>query len=104
MAWDISSRNSDEESFYHIIRDICAPESLESLQIHEDIDRIFMSLIRTVKFRNVKGLFAVLNEDSSDWRVMPVRALNGLIARTCQGLEWLVLGHKHTLYEVIYTR
>jgi hypothetical protein len=104
VAWDISSRDSDEESFYDIIRDICAPESLESLQVHEGIDPIFMSLIRTVRFRNVKGLFAVLNEDSSDWRVMPVRALNGLITRTCQGLEWLVLGHKHPLDEDIYTR
>ncbi|KAF5540441.1 hypothetical protein FMEXI_8400 [Fusarium mexicanum] len=58
-----------------------------------------MSLIQTVRLRNVKRLFAVLNEDRSDWEVILIRALNELVAHGCQGLEWLVLDHKHALRE-----
>lgn len=81
------------------MRDTCTPESLESLHVHEDIKPIFTSLIRTVRFPNLKRLFAVLNEDRADWGVIPVRTPNELVARRCQGLEWPVLDHKHTLRE-----
>ncbi|CVK87333.1 uncharacterized protein FMAN_05608 [Fusarium mangiferae] len=87
------------KNFYHMVRDMCTPESLESLHIHEDINPIFTNLIQTVRFPNLKRLFAVLNEDRADWGVVPVRTLNELVACRCQGLEWLVLDHKHTLRE-----
>ncbi|SCO40612.1 uncharacterized protein FFMR_05919 [Fusarium fujikuroi] len=59
VAWDISSHDIDKENFYHMLRDMCIPESLESLHVHEDINLIFTSLIRTVRFANLKRLFAV---------------------------------------------
>ncbi|CZR38941.1 uncharacterized protein FPRO_05867 [Fusarium proliferatum ET1] len=99
VAWDISSHDIDRENFYHMMRDMCTPESLEPLHVHEDINPIFTSLIRTVRFPNLKRLSAVLNEDRAGWGVIPVRTLNELIARRCHGLEWLVLDHKHTLRE-----